>query len=244
MPYGFAHQNGLAERAVRSLRTAVKITTGDSRIQPNQVVLKHMRQMARNRVPHSATGLHPSLEMAGRCDILAVRSETARNHDQAIADPAARQAKAPRNLPNARNAAIAADANKAWVDCVLRNVPGPARIRIPVSASVQIEKGGRRRGTYRAVAHASPNLILERGRTLIKCPRAKSRLYPGTEEDEVQYAPTKRPRAAEISDEDPTQEEPIRRESRKSDAPLGSEDALTRKTEKWDMNYTTNLARK
>ena len=63
------HQNGLAERPVRSLKaTAQSIVRSGNRSHPSQALLA-LAVIAKNHAPHAATGIPPDFAMTGRCDV-------------------------------------------------------------------------------------------------------------------------------------------------------------------------------
>ena len=116
-------QNGLAERAVRSFKIAVKnIFAATKDACPCQEILTQA-VIAKNHVPHTTTGLPPALAMTGRCDILAGFSHTAFNHDPEIADSVMKANNGMRTIMNARNAIIFADAKNAVRTMISRKAP-------------------------------------------------------------------------------------------------------------------------
>ena len=167
------HQNGLADRAVRSFKIAVKnIFSAAENACPCQEILTQA-VIAKNHVPHTTTGMPPALAMTGRCDILEGYSHTAFSHDPEIADSVMKVNNIIRNIMNARNAIIFADANCAVRTMLARKAPGRFPESFFVGASVQIALGKSRAGTYRALAVMDSNLILERAGRVFKWPKCK-----------------------------------------------------------------------
>ena len=158
---GAPYQDGLFERVVRSMETAVRAIMTEEKKLPSHRML-NQAAMARNHVPHTATGLPPALAMAGRCDQLVGHAATSWAHDPASTDPAAAQAGAMRNILNGRTAVLKADANRALTTCINRNLPDRSPHFYPLGATVQIALKGQRGGSWNVIAHASSNLILER----------------------------------------------------------------------------------
>ena len=181
-------QNGLAERAVRSIKTATRQLMSGPNMAPSQTILTQVT-MARNHVPHTVTGIPPALAMTGRADLLAGHASTAWNHDPQSIDPAVRQTNAMRNIPNARSALIRADAERALVTCANRNLPGRSQEFRPVGSSVQIALRGNWVGTYRVIGHSSINLIIERGKKVLKRLKYKARLIPSQPEEGLEGTP-------------------------------------------------------
>ena len=67
--------------------------------------------IAENNVPHATTWRRPELEVAGRRDILSGYAQSACNRDPVISDSTIKVTHNRRDIANARNAAISADAN-------------------------------------------------------------------------------------------------------------------------------------
>ena len=117
-------QNGLAERAVRSLKVAAgNILSSESLPKIEQTVLT-LAVIAKNHAPHTITGLPPAMEMLGRSDILSGFAQTAFNHNPDSTAPAVKQMNSVRNITNAQNAVIHADANRAIKTCIIRSAKG------------------------------------------------------------------------------------------------------------------------
>ena len=126
-------QNGLAERAARSLKVEVRnILSTESRPLIEQRILT-MAVIAKNRAPRAITGIPPPLAMVGRCDILSGFAQTAFNHNPDSTDPVVRQFNTVRNIMNARNAVIHADANHAIKTCINRPTKDRSRISPPLT---------------------------------------------------------------------------------------------------------------
>ena len=136
--------------------------------------------------------------MLGRCDILAGMPQEAFKHSPDSGNNQFRQMNCLRNILNARNAIIHADANHVVKSCVSRTLGGRAELFFPIDSSVGIAPRKRRIGTFRAVAHMQSNLIPERAGRLFKWPKFKTSLRFG-ESDEVEIpnltTPKKLPRA-------------------------------------------------
>ena len=110
--------------------------------------------------------------------MLAGCAATIWNHDpESSEEVAAMHQNATRNILNARNAVIAASAQQALETDSRINIPGRAATFFAIGSTVQIADRGRRIGTYRAVHHASSNLVVERGRRLSEWPKVKSMLF-------------------------------------------------------------------
>ena len=131
-------QNGLAERAVRTLKVALKnILSTESRPKISQKYVT-MAVIAKNHAPHTITGIPPALAMTGRSDILAGFAQTAFNHNPESTSPVVKQMNSARNIMNARNAVIHADANHAIRTCISRPIKDRSKIFFPLGGSVQI----------------------------------------------------------------------------------------------------------
>ena len=113
-------QNGLAGRNARSIKTAVRnLLAAESYPKPEQRIVT-LAVIAKNHAPHSLTGLPPALAMLGRCDLLAGIAQTAFNHNPDSSGPTMRQMNTLRNITNARNAIIHAEANRLIETCAGR----------------------------------------------------------------------------------------------------------------------------
>ena len=169
-------QNGLAERAVRSFKIAVRnIYYSMENPCPCQEILTQA-VIAKNHVPRTATGIPPALAMTGRCDILAGYSHTAFNRDPEVADSVMKVNNNMRNIMNARNAIIHADARYAVRTMINRKAPDRFLNHFYVGASVQIAWGNVWSGTYRVLAVLDSNLVLGRAGRVSKWPKCKSRI--------------------------------------------------------------------
>ena len=80
--------------------------------------------IAKNRAPHSTTGIPPALAMAGRCGILPGYSHIASDRDAEIADSAMRVQNNMRSIKNARNLAIRAESTYATRTTLSRKATG------------------------------------------------------------------------------------------------------------------------
>ena len=138
-PKAAPYQNGLAERVARSLKDALEAILAEEGTTPSQ---QNSTQdvMARNHVPHSATGVLPALAITGRCDILAGRAATACSYNRDAMDPEIQQENAMRNILNARTAVMVADAQRALNTCLQRNLPGQSNDLYPVGSPAQIDR--------------------------------------------------------------------------------------------------------
>ena len=84
-------QNGLDERAARSIRTGVRnLLAAESYPKPEQRIIT-LAATGKNRAPHSWAGLPSALAMLGRCDILDGIARTAFNHNPDSSDHTIRQ---------------------------------------------------------------------------------------------------------------------------------------------------------
>ena len=77
-----------------------------------------------NHAPHTITGLPPAMEMLGSSDILSGFAQAAFNRNPDSTIPVVKQMNALRNITNARNAVIQADANYAIKTCDIRPTKG------------------------------------------------------------------------------------------------------------------------
>ena len=112
-PVRTPHQNGLAERTVRSLKAAVQsIVQNENHSQPSQALLT-LAVIAKNHAPHAVTGLPPAFAMTGRCDILSGSSTSIWEHDPMNHDSLIPQMNSLRKILEARNAIIQADSTHA-----------------------------------------------------------------------------------------------------------------------------------
>ena len=94
--------------------------------------------MARNNCPQTVTGIPPALEMTDQSDLLDGRASTAWGPDPHSVDPAVRRLNSTRPILNAGNAIITADAKRALVTCVNRNLPDRIQEFREIRPSVQI----------------------------------------------------------------------------------------------------------
>ena len=119
-----AKQNWLEERAVRSFKIAVKKNIADAPkySRPCREILTHA-SIDTHHLPHSATGIPPALAMTGRCDISSGYPHTAFNHDPEIAESVMEINNNVRNITNARNAIVFADAHRAVRTMMSRKAP-------------------------------------------------------------------------------------------------------------------------
>ena len=179
-----SNQNGMMVRSFRNLEISVRAILTDATMVPGQDVLA-MASSARNPVPHSATGIPPALAMTGRADLLAGAASTIFDHDPASGDILVKQQNGMRNILNARNAAIAASARQALKTCDEGQLPDRSRAFYPIGSAGQISYRGFWKGSYRVIAHASSNLILEKGMQLSKWPKTKCRRVIGQDEDQL-----------------------------------------------------------
>ena len=150
-PQGAPYQNGLCERVDRSLKKALNAIMAEDRAQPSHRILTHA-VMARNHVPHTATGVPPALAMAGRCDFLSEHAATAGSHDPESADPAVAQAGKMRNILNPRPAVLRADANRGLTTCIYRNLPNRTPHFYPLGSTVHITTKGQWDGSWNVIA--------------------------------------------------------------------------------------------
>ena len=121
-----------------------------------------MDTIARNHTPHTIAGIRPALAMTGRTDMLAVcGAKIWYNDPESVGDVAAREQNSMRNIPNARNAAIAASSRHALETLLSRNLPGR----------------GKWVGACRVVAQAASNSVVEQGRRVRKWPKVKCRFF-------------------------------------------------------------------
>ena len=155
------HQNGMLERSFRNLKIAVHAIMSDPTMEPGQHVLT-LASIARNRVPHLATGIPPALAMTGRADLLAGAASAIFDHDPLSDDIVIKQQDSMRNILNARNAVITATAKQALETCANRQLPDGSRDFFPVGSTAQMADRGKWAGSFRVIAHASSNLILEK----------------------------------------------------------------------------------
>ena len=132
--------------------------------------------MARNHVPHTATGIPPPLSTAGRYDLLGGHADAAWNHDPGPLGPAVRQANSMRNILNARNAIIKADAKSAIVACANRNLCERSHEFTHAGSPVRIALRGERVGSCSVFGRSPSNVIFAKRRTAFKWPKYKARL--------------------------------------------------------------------
>ena len=240
-PKAAPYQNGLAERVVRSLKEALKAILSDKDEVPSQ---KNLTQavMARNHVPHTVTGIPPALAMTGRCDLLAGHAATAWSHNPDTLGPIIQQPNAMRNILNARTAVMVTDAQRTLNTCLQRNLPDRSHSFYPIGSSVQIARRNKWVGTYRVIAHASSNLILEQGRKISKWPKAKARLIIPDTDDQIDTTELPDEDNRETREEDTAQIErrvPRTRVSRaKHDDPMDLDDTEDDSAAFW-MQWST-----
>ena len=165
-------QNGVMWRSFRNLKiSAHSIMTDPSMIPGKELIT--LAIISRNHLPRPATGVHPALAITGRVDLLAGAASTIFDHDPVSDDIAIHQQYGMRNILNARNDAIAASARQALKTCIGRHPPYRSRAFYPIGSSVQIADRGQWLGSYRVIAHASSNRILEKGTQPSKWPKTK-----------------------------------------------------------------------
>ena len=154
-------QNGLMERASRSIKIALQQLLLDVNVQPSHALITQVT-MARNHSPHTVAGIPPALAMTGRSDLLEWLASTAWNHDPHSIGPVVLQLNSMRRMLNARNAIITADAKRELVTCTNRNLPDRIQIFGPIGSSVQIASRNQWVGTFRVVGRSPSNLIMEK----------------------------------------------------------------------------------
>ena len=175
-PVRTPHQNGLAERTVRSLKAAVQsIAQNENHTQPSQSLLT-LAVIAKNHAPHAVTGLPPAFAMTGRCDIASGASTCMWEHDPLSHDSLIPQMNSLKKIIDARNAVIQADSTHAIRTCLNRNRRDNVQEHFPIGASVQLAVDSQWVGTFRVIAHSAGNLLVERGNKILKWPKCKTRL--------------------------------------------------------------------
>ena len=108
-----SHQNGLRGR---SSETSIGSSIPDESEELGQKVPKK-DAIARNHAPHSTTGAPTDSALTGRADLLSGCAAAIWNHDPAEAEAlVSKQENDMRNIPKARNSAIAASARQAMRD--------------------------------------------------------------------------------------------------------------------------------
>ena len=221
-------QNGLAERAVRSLKVAVRnILSTESRPKIDQMILTQA-VIAKNHAPHAITGIPPALAMLGRSDILSGHAQVAFNHDPETNSPMIKQMNSLRNIMNARNAVIHADANHAIRTCINRTTKDRSDIIIPLESTVQIAHKHRWIGAYRVIAKLHSNLILEKAGHVFKWPLFKTRLMPETDEERLDVITI--PKKLSRADKWRTRNEPPGKTTINKYKEISSSDEESRKT--------------
>ena len=186
-PRGTPRQNGIFERVARSLKIALLQLFLDTRAQPSQALIAQVA-MERNRFPHTLSReFPPSLAMTGSSDLLAGRAATAWNHDPHSIDPDVRQLNSTPHIFNARNVISAADATRALVSCVDRNLPGRSRECPQIDPIVQIAVRKQWIGCYSEVGRPPNNIIVAKRESCIQVTKIQgavdggaSRRRPGT----------------------------------------------------------------
>ena len=153
----------MAERTPRSIKTCItNITSSAPDSSPSQEMITHAA-LAKNHVPHTITGLPPSLAMAGRCGVLEGHSTTAFNHGPDCLNPAIKQENTMGNIKKSRNAIITADADHSVRAFINRQVPSRIVIRFPVGITAHIDARNKWSGAFRVVARSRSNLIAAPG---------------------------------------------------------------------------------
>ena len=160
-PKSAPYQYGLCERAVWSLKTALRAILADGRVRHSQKI-QTQAAMARNHGPHTATGIPPPLAMAGRCHSLAGRAAAWSRDPESMA-PEAAQAGEMRSIRNDRTAVMRGDSNRALRTCIGQNLPGRRKLFYTVGESAQISIRGIWVGGYRIIGRAPCNLIMYKG---------------------------------------------------------------------------------
>ena len=175
-PTKMSHQNGLAERSVRTLKAAIQsiaINEGHMELNQNTITLA---VIAKNHAPHAVTGLPPAFAMTGRCDIASGAATCTWEHDPLSHDALIPQVNAVRKIIEARNEIMRKDAEHAVKTSLNHNLPDGKGQFIPIGSSVQIAVGKDWIGTFRVIAHSAGNLLVERGNKILKWPRCRTRL--------------------------------------------------------------------
>ena len=171
------NQNGLAERAVRSLKIGVRniIAITTDACPCREIITQAV--VDKNQAPHSTTGIPPALAMAGRCDVFGGFAHTAFDREPAPADSLWRDDNAIRNIPNSRNAIIMADANNSIPTMMAKISPGRFMDFSTIGSAVQITTDDKiRKGSYRAIGTLRSNLISELAGKVFKWPKCRTRL--------------------------------------------------------------------
>ena len=136
-PRSIPYQNGLAERAARSLRAGIRVILTENGTRPSQKVLAHA-VMARTHLPNTVSGIPPELEMTGRSDLLAGPAETAWAHNPDTVGPAVLEPNALSQIPAARTAVMAPDDERALPTFHHSNQPDHSEEFHPIGDTVQI----------------------------------------------------------------------------------------------------------
>ena len=131
--------------------------------------------MERKQAPRPSAGIPLPLDMTERYDISGGRAATAWGFGPETLGFAVRQVDSARNIPNARNAIISADAKRALVDCGNRNFPDRSHEFIPVWPLAQIDLRGEWVGSYRVVGRSPGNGVPDKGRAVFKWGKYKAR---------------------------------------------------------------------
>ena len=208
-PTKMSHQNGLAERSVRSLKAAIQsiaINEGNLELTQNTITLA---VIAKNHAPHAVAGLPPAFAMTGRCDVASGAATCTWEHDPLSHDSLIPQMNAVRKIMDARNAIMRRDAEHAIKMSLGHNLPGGEGDFFPIGSSVQIAVDKDWIGTFRVIAHSAGNLLVERGNKILKWPRCRTRLANQECDDVMDNIPMPRTqrrvrdawRAGEIPDE-------------------------------------------
>ena len=135
-PTKMSHQNGLAERSVRSLKAAtqsIALNEGHLELTQNTITLA---VIAKNHAPHSVTGLPPAFAMTGRCDIGSGAAKCTWEHDPLSHDSLIPQTNAVRKILDARNTIMRRDAEYAVKTSLNHNLPDGKGAFFPIGSSV------------------------------------------------------------------------------------------------------------
>ena len=191
-PTRASHQNGLAERSVRSLKAAIQsIALSDGHLELTRGVIT-LAVIAKNHAPRTVTGLPPAFAMTGRCDIVSGSSTCMWQRDPLSHDSFIPQMNSLRKILDARNAITKADSEYAIKTCLNHNLPDGKGAFFPIGSSVQIAVGKDWIGTFRVIAHSAGNLLVERGNKILKWPRCRTRLVNQEHDDAMDSIPMPR----------------------------------------------------
>ena len=172
-PRSAAYQNGMAERAARSLKAGIRAIMTQGGARPSQMVLTQA-VVARNHVPHTVAETPTALATTGRCGLLSGHAATTWAQNPDTANPAVRQSNAQQHILAARTAVLRADAETATTTCLQRNPPGSSSHEFySIGETVQIALRGAWVGSWKVAARANSNLVLERGRKVAKMSRSE-----------------------------------------------------------------------